>query len=211
MLRCFRKDAARCVLTNLQKIMQFRAALFDDIAPIEALQNLNLYANIAESERAGGFVTTPFSGVQLQVWMNQNGAFVAENAGEIVAYVLAGSWDLYAQWPIFPFMIARLEEKSWRGFSLRAEDTFQYGPVCIAQNWRGHDVLPRLFAVLRQSFAPRYEVGLSFINAQNARSLAAHRKLGMETIDRWSFGERDYFTLAFETRALETRVWATKS
>lgn len=190
--------------------MQFRAAIFDDIAPIKTLQNLNLYANIAESERAGGFVTTPFSSLQLQLWMNQNGAFVAENAGEIVAYVLAGNWDLYAQWPIFPFMIARLTEQKFHGFSLRAEETFQYGPVCIAQNWRGQNVLPRLYAVLRESFASRYDVGLSFINAQNARSLAAHRKLGMETIDEWSFGERDYFTLSFETRALETRAFERK-
>lgn len=181
-------------------MMQFRAATSDDISSIERLQNLNLFANIAADERSGGFVTVPFTTEQLQNRIDDNAAFVAQHQDEIIAYALCGGWDFYAQWPIFPFMIARLEQKMWRGFSLRADETFQYGPVCIAQNWRGQNVLPRLFSVLRQSFAPRFDVGLTFINQQNERSLAAHRKLGMEIIDEWSFNGRDYFTFAFPTR-----------
>lgn len=38
---------------------------------------------------------------------------------------------------------------------------------------------------------------MTFINRQNARSLGAHRKLGMEIVDKFSFGNRPYFTLAF--------------
>ncbi len=179
--------------------LQFRVARTSDIDGVLELQNANLYAHLAAEERSGGFVTTPFSSEQLQLWMSENGAFIAENASGLVAYALAGSWNLYAQWPIFPFMIARLEREIWRGKSLRSSETFQYGPVCIAREWRGKDILPRLFTVLKENFAPRFAVGLSFINQQNVRSLAAHRKLGMEIVDEFAFNERLYFTLAFET------------
>lgn len=180
--------------------MQFRAANPSDIQAISRLQNANLYDDIAAQERAGGFITTPFSIAQVQTLMNAGGAFVAQDGEELVAYALAGSWDFYAQWPIFPFMTARVAGKMWSGIALNPENTFQYGPVCIARHRRGQNILSPLFEEMRRSFTPRFPVGLTFINRQNARSLAAHRKLGLEIVDEFSFGERPYFTLAFLTR-----------
>ena len=184
--------------------LQFRAATTSDIDGITLLQSLNLFDNIAADERSGGFVTVPFTSEQLQNRIDDNAAFVAQHDDEIIAYALCGGWDFYAQWPIFPFMIGRMEGVIWNDCTLGSRSTFQYGPVCIAREWRGQQVLPRLFDVLRKSLAPRFSAGLTFINAQNERSLAAHRKLGMEIIDEWSFNGRDYFTFAFVTREAES-------
>lgn len=181
--------------------MQFRLAVPADIAAITRLQNANLYAAVDENERAGGFLTTPFSDAQLQAIIKNGGAFVAQiGDAELAGYALVGPWDFYAQWPIFPFMTARVADKVWNGVALTTENTFQYGPVCVAREWRGRGVLPPLFQEMRRHFAPRFSVGMTFINRQNARSLGAHRKLGMEIVDEFSFEDRPYFTLAFLTR-----------
>lgn len=123
--------------------MQFRLAVPTDIAAITRLQNANLYADIAENERAGGFLTTPFCESQLQEIIKDSGAYVAQtDDAELAGYALVGPWDFYAQWSVFPFMTARVADKVWNGIALTTKNTFQYGPVCIARDWRGRGVFP---------------------------------------------------------------------
>jgi hypothetical protein len=177
-----------------------RSGMELDIEGILDLQSRNLYGNLSVGELADGFVTTAFTPDLLRELLVRAGVFVAERDGKIVGYVLAGDWEFYSQWEIFRVMIARLPELQFRGEEVNVDRSFQYGPVCIDRSVRGSEVFPQLFELMRSSFAPKFPVGVTFINKLNGRSFAAHtRKLDLEVIDEFEFNGNYFYTLAFLT------------
>lgn len=178
-----------------------RVASESDIDGILELQFQNLYTNLSEAERAEGFVTTPFTVEQIKTLLSQTGVFVAEKQGMIVGYALAGSWDFFSQWAIFPYMVSRFGQLKFQETQITADNTFQYGPVCIDQTLRGSGVFPQLFETMCSSFSARFPIGVTFINKANPRSLAAHtRKLNLEIIDEFEFNGNFYYSLGFWTK-----------
>ena len=177
-----------------------KLGIISDIKGILTLQKANLHDNLSVDERKQGFVTTPFSEAQLKELLEQRGIFVAEERGEIVGYAMAGSWDFFSRWPIFPYMVSRLRSLVFLDNHLLPEHTFQYGPVCIAYSHRGTGLFPILFEEMRLELSSRYPVGVTFINRINVHSYMAHtRKLGLTVIDEFEFSGRSYYGLAFDT------------
>jgi hypothetical protein len=171
-----------------------------DIEGILALQSQNLYANLSATELAGGFVMTPFTPELIRQLFAQTGVFVAEIDRQIAGYMLAGDWDFFSQWEIFRVMISRLPTLKFQGMNINVEQSFQYGPVCIDRTLRGSGILPALFAKMRSSLAPKFPIGITFINQLNQRSFMAHtRKLDLEIIDEFELNGNSFYTLAFST------------
>jgi hypothetical protein len=181
--------------------MLIRVATESDIDGILYLQSQNLFANLSIEERANGFVTTPFTPEKIQSLITQTGAFVAEKEGNIVGYALAGTWEFFSVWDIFPFMVSRFPTLNFQGMEISTNNSFQYGPVCIDRELRGSGVFPKLFESMRNSFAPRFPIGVTFINKLNPRSLKAHtHKLNLEIIDEFEFKGNHFYGLAFLTK-----------
>lgn len=181
--------------------MIVRCGNASDISGILSLQERNLYSNLSETERKNGFVTTPFTFDQIEDLLGEKGVFVATRDNGVVGYAMAGSWDYFSQWPIFPHMVARLSSLRFMEIPIDAKTSFQYGPVCIDIKYRGATMLSQLFEKLRIEFSGRYPVGVTFINRLNQRSYAAHtKKLGMQIVDQFEFNDRQYYGLAFSTQ-----------
>lgn len=179
-----------------------RIGNLQDISGILSLQERYLYRNLNEAEREKGFVTTPFTVSQIEEIIQQNGIFVAKNeAGSIIAYAFAGSWKYFEQWEIFNFMVARFPNLSFHGKPITTENSFQYGPVCIAESYRGKGLLNQLFEEMRIEFYKKYPLSITFINKVNAISEHAHtKKLGWEIIDEFEFNSNHYIALAFDMK-----------
>ena len=169
-----------------------------DINGVLALQVLNLQANLPITTLENGFVTTPFTPTLIEQIIQMDGLFVAEDKGQIIAYVYAGSWAYFQQWPIFDFMIARFPSLQFNKQLITVENSFQYGPICIATDYRGKGVLQKIFEEMRIAFASKYSISITFINAINKRSTKAHvEKLGWEIIDKFTFNNNQYLGLAY--------------
>jgi hypothetical protein len=184
---------------------QTRPAKPADIHSILALQNCNLLSNLSEAEQKNGFVTTAFTVAQIEALLADGGVFVAvessadDQSETVIGYALAGSWAYFAQWPIFPFMLARLPALHFEGRAITEANSFQYGPVCVDAAYRGLGVFPRLFETMRLGMCERYPIGVTFINRLNPHSYYAHtKKLGMTVIDEFEFNGRPYYGLAFD-------------
>ncbi|BCM94039.1 hypothetical protein IAD21_05935 [Abditibacteriota bacterium] len=178
-----------------------RVATPSDYADILALQEENYLDNVAPDKRSDGFVSTRFSLELMQQLEVPNRFYVAreEETGKLVGYVFAGSWRFCAIWPTFEVAIARFPIK-WKGEPISIESTFQYGPVCIAQDFRGQGVLPRLFEAVKVGARDDFPVGTTWINAANGRSLKAHvQKLGFVPLDEWEWEDKRFVMLGFET------------
>jgi len=181
--------------------MTTRLGTSSDINGVLALQALNLQANLPTAALENGFVTTPFTSTLIEQIIQMDGLFVAEDKGEIIAYVYAGDWNYFQQWPIFAFMVNRFPNLQFKNQNITIGNSFQYGPICIATAYRGMGVLQQIFEKMRIAFAPKYPTSITFINAINKRSTKAHtEKLGWEIIDEFTFNNNQYLGLAYDMK-----------
>ena len=181
--------------------MTTRKGKISDIDGILALQNRYLYSNLSKRERLNGFITIPFKPSHFETLVWDDGVYVAIINDEIAGYALAGCWQFFFQWPIFPYMVARLPTLNFYGRFITPENSFQYGPVCLDEKYRGSGLFSRLFEQMRLGLSNRYPIGVTFVNRLNQRSYIAHtRKLGMQVIDNFEFEGRPYYGLAFDTK-----------
>lgn len=183
-------------------MIKTRLGINSDIAGILALQEKYLFRNLNEQECKKGFVTTPFTVAQIEEIIKEDGIFVAENEeGIIIAYVFAGSWQYFSQWDIFNFMVARFPQLSFNGKEITTENSFQYGPVCIDEKYRGTGLLNQIFEEMRIEFSKKYPLSITFINKVNVISEMAHtKKLGWKIIDEFEFNNNTYLGLALDMR-----------
>ena len=97
-------------------------------------------------------------------------------------------------------MIDRLPTLRFQGRVTTVNNSFQYGPICVDRSSRGSEILPQMFDLMRSSFAPKFPMGVTFINKLNQRSFVAHtRKLDFTIIDEFEFNGNSFYTLAFLT------------
>lgn len=174
----------------------------NDIPGILSLQEKNLYSNLTEKQREKGFVTTPFTTKQLEEIIKMNGTFVAENENKkIIAYAFAGTWKYFEQWEIFNYMVTRFPNLSYKNKPITVENSFQYGPVCIAKEYRSKGLLNLIFEEMRLEWVNKFPISITFINSINVISEKAHtKKLGWEIIDRFEFNGNRYIGLALDMK-----------
>jgi hypothetical protein len=180
--------------------MKIQIATKRHIAGLLALQEKYLFTNLSEAEREQGFVTTPFSVPQIEQLLKEKSIFVAVSQGKVVAYTYAGTWAYFSQWAIFPYMESLLPSWKFKNTALTTENTFQYGPVCVDMAYRGSGLFEQIFEAMRTKMHERFPIGITFINQVNQPSYKAHtKKLGLTVMDTFSFNERNYYALAFDT------------
>lgn len=187
--------------------IQFETAKISDIDGVLALQELYLVANLSEEEKAFGFVTTPFTIQQLTEVIHENNLFVAKYNNKIIAYIFAGSWDFFKQWPIFNYMSSLFTELTFLDFEITTNNSFQYGPICIHKEYRGKGLITPLFEFMRTHMLHKYPLALTFINKINIPSTKAHtEKLKWTIIKEFQFNNNEYLILAYDMNQSVTQT-----
>ena len=157
--------------------MIYRNATIEDILAISELQKKYHVATISEEDKPDGFVTTLFTEEQFKKLIEEeNGITIACDDDKVVAYVMAASWEHWSKWPLFQHMIKDLHNTEYMGQILSTKNSYQYGPICIDKDYRGTEVLPKIFDFSRALMSKRYPILITFINHLNSRSLYAHTK-----------------------------------
>ncbi len=171
-----------------------------DIPGIVELQEKNLFRNLSQEELKKGFVTTPFTIDQLQELIGLSGVFIAKNEKEkVIAYAFAGNWKYFEQWEIFNYMVSRFPLMLFKGQEITTENSFQYGPICIDEKYRGRGIINQIFEEMRLELVKRYPISVTFINQVNVISKEAHtKKLGWEIIDEFEFNTNKYISLGLD-------------
>jgi L-amino acid N-acyltransferase YncA len=160
--------AFRCILKSLHIQMtadcEIALATLDDIPGILTLQEPNLV------ERGGGLSVR-----QTADWFRnavaEKSVVVARRDGKVVGYVLGTSLAAKAHVTIIQAML--------RAFPA-PPDCYLYGPVCVAETERGKGLAVALFEALQAHMLGR--PAMTFVRADNAPSLRAHRKMGMREL-----------------------------
>ncbi len=181
--------------------MTFKIAELCDIDKVLELHYRYQVDSILEADKKDGFVTTAFTKDQLSDLINkEQGLFIAKKDDQVVAYVMAASWQFWSIWPMFRFMVKDLKNLNYLGQELSVDNSYQYGPVCIDKSVRGSGVLESIFDFSREHMSKRYPILVTFVNKINPRSYAAHtKKLGLTVIQEFEFNDNHYYELVYDT------------
>ncbi len=181
--------------------MVLRKAQLSDIEKVLKLHFRYQIDSINEEDKVDGFVTTPFTQQQMQSLIeDEKGLFIALDGDEVIAYVMAASWQFWSVWPMFAYMIEDLSNHRYLGQTLSVDNSYQYGPVCIDKKWRGEGVLQQIFDFAREQMHKRFPILVTFINKNNPRSLNAHtKKLNLEILSEFEFNKNHYYALVYDT------------
>ncbi|GLS89342.1 hypothetical protein GCM10007916_04090 [Psychromonas marina] len=157
--------------------------------------------SISDQDRADGFITTAFTKDHLtRLIEDENGLFIATVDGKIVAYAMAASWGFWSQWPMFEFMVKNLHDSTCLGQVINADNSYQYGPVCVDKSVRGLGVFEKVFEFALAQMSKRYPIMVTFINQINPRSFRAHTtKTSLTVIKEFGFNNNQYYKLACKT------------
>ena len=118
----------------------------------------------------------------------ENSVVVSRRDGKVVGYVLGTSLAAKAHIAIIQAMLRTFPAPS---------DCYLYGPVCVAETERGKGLAVALFKELQAHMGG--SSAMTFIRADNAPSLRAHRKMGMR--DLGAFTNEDVLYIAFKYSA----------
>ena len=183
--------------------MEISQATINDLDGVLALHRKYHIGSIDEKDKPDGFVTTNFTQKQLEELINrENGITVAKENGAVVSYAMAASWGFWSEWPFFAHMIQELPKNSLNDQILSAENSYQYGPMCVDSVFRGTGVFEKVFFASLENMSNRFPTMVTFINQINNRSYAAHtRKAVMTTVGTFQYNNNDYYMLACPTKS----------
>ncbi len=181
------------------EIVKAKISNLDGVMDLHKRYHIN---SIDPADKPDGFVTTNFTSEQLHALVEKEcGIMIARDGGRIISYAMAASWQFWAEWPLFSYMIQKLPENSFNGQSLTVENSYQYGPICVDKAYRGSGVFEKVFYASLDSMAGRYPIMVTFINQINPRSYKAHtQKVNMTVVDTFQFNNNDYYILACPTK-----------
>lgn len=181
--------------------MEYRVARLGDIESVLKLHIKYQADTIKEEDKKDGFVTTAFTKEELtQLITKEKGLIIAVDDNEVLAYVMAASWQFWLKWPMFAHMIKDLQNLTYLGKILSINNSYQYGPICIDKSVRGSDVLKEIFDFSREKMSKRYPILVTFVNKINPRSYQAHkRKLGLEVIQEFEYNNNYYYEMVYDT------------
>lgn len=179
----------------------YQVATENDLNEVLILHSKNQLDTMSEEDKEDGFITTAFTKeLLLDLIEREEGLFIAKQGDEILAYVMSGSWHFWSQWPMFQHMIKGLGDLTYLNQTLSTENSYQYGPVCVAKECRGSGVLEGIFDFARQKMALRFPILVTFVNKVNSRSVEAHRrKLGLDVIQEFEYKGNQYYEMVYDT------------
>jgi len=181
--------------------IELKVATLNDVEEVLSLHYRYQVDSINEDDKVDGFITTAFTRAHLtNLIQDESGLFIACVDNKIVAYAMAASWGFWSQWPLFVFMISNLSDSTCLGNEITADNSYQYGPVCVDKSVRGQGVFEKIFHYSLSEMSTKYPIMVTFINKINPRSFEAHtRKTELEVIKHFDFNNNNYYKLACKT------------
>jgi len=182
-------------------MIKYKIATVEDIDATLKLHAKYQLDTIKEEDKKDGFVTTAFTKEELtQLIEQEQGLFIAKEGEEVLAYVMAASWQFWSKWPMFQHMITELPKLEYLGKTLSTDNSYQYGPICLDKSVRGTMVLKEIFNFSLAHMAKRYPILVTFVNHTNPRSYEAHkRKLELDLIQEFEFNGNRYWEFMCDT------------
>lgn len=170
-----------------------------DREAILALMAASRGDGLSVQERAErGFVQGRMDADVLTRFQEGTGVFIAEETGRLAGFAMTSEPGAVASGP------PRLALDALSGAQAPGR-LFLYGPAAVDPGFQGRGVLTMLLTALSRELRDRFDLGVAFVEAANAKSLAVHRHYGMTAAATFVFDGRDYFVFTFDPAEFAAR------
>lgn len=174
---------------NLDMIVVKQVTEKDELKGISKLQKANLRKNISTEEAAEqGFVTAQYTLAFLAKMHKASPAIVAKVDREIVAYALVALRKEALGHPLLLDLVQQIDKCVYREQKLENVDYVIVGQLCVAKNYRGKGLSQQLYLKFKACYAHNFTYCITDVASNNKPSLAAHQKIGFETIASLNYG-----------------------
>ncbi|ASZ12958.1 hypothetical protein KTO58_09560 [Chitinophaga pendula] len=166
-----------------------------------ALQLDNMKEQLsAQTAASQGFLTFQYDIVTLRSMMRDMPQPVVRGHGQLVGYALAASRAACAE----SRLLAPLAEQCQELYidDRRIGDLRYYimGQICVREGWRGMGLFDALYQHHKVLFSGAYDCMVTEISAANKRSLAAHARVGFQTVQIVREGDVTWHVVAWDWR-----------
>jgi L-amino acid N-acyltransferase YncA len=134
----------------------------------------------------GGALSARFSREWFEAALETMPVVVARRDGQLVGYLVSSPIDAYAGVAVVDAML-----RVHRG----TPEAYIYGPICVAGGERGRGLAGAMFEALRARLPGRE--GILFIRRDNAASLRAHVRMGMEEVAEFTHDGSAFAVLSY--------------
>lgn len=156
-----------------------------EIIGISDLQSLNLKQNITDGEAIEqGFLTAAYTIEYLQEMNSVSPSIIAKDGDKVVGYALVATKDIRNGHDLVEGLFDAIDQSEYNGKLLRDVNYVVVGQLCVAKEYRGQDLVQKLYGHFRDCLSKEFTYLVTDIAQANARSLKAHKKRGFQVINK---------------------------
>src|SRR5688500_1541312 len=152
----------------------------EDYAEIVRRQRANYSASLAAEERREGFLSAEFSLDQVAAIASDLGIAIVTMDDDLAGCLCGVRREFNHGSPVVAKMLESYDQAWFQGKPLSAFNSYIYGPVCIARQYRRRGLLRGLYDFQKKDLAGQFDVGAALVSHSNPHSMRAHGEgLGM--------------------------------
>ena len=187
---------------SIMQGIEYRRARPEDYAEIVRLQRANYIANLTAEERREGFLSAEFSLDQVAAIASDLGIAIVTMDDALAGCLCGIRREFDHGSPVVEKMLESYDQAWFQGKPLSAFNSYIYGPVCIARQYRRRGLLRGLYDFQNKDLAGQFEVGVALVSHSNPHSLQAHVEgLGMTEAGEFELNGNLFAILAFRVSA----------
>ena len=179
-------------------MVRYRRAGPEDYPAILRIQSTYYSGNLTAEERKEGFLSSEFTPEQVATMAEDLGTMVAIVENSVAGFLCACRKEFEHGSPVIEKMLESYDQIYFEGKSLSSYNSYIYGPVCIARDYRRRGLLRGLYEAQKRALAGQFDIGVAFVARNNPHSLGAHvAGLGMTEVGNFELRGNLYVILGF--------------
>ena len=160
--------------------IEYRRAGPEHYTGIVRLQRANYIANLSAEERLEGFLSAEFSLEQVAAIATDLGIAIVTMDDDLAGCLCGIRREFDHRSPVVAKMLDSYDQVWFEDKPLSAFNSYIYGPVCLARQYRRRGLLRGLYDFQKKDLAGRFELGVALVSHSNPHSMQAHVEgLGM--------------------------------
>lgn len=157
-----------------------------EITALLQLQSDNLKINLdPQTIDSQGFVSFVYTPNIIEAMMQEEPQIVVKDNNLIIGYALTTTLSYGETLTLMKPLVQLSRTLSFKNTPLSQLKYYIMGQVCVRTGYRGIGVFDSLYEGHKQFLSLKYDCVITEIADDNKRSLAAHRRLGFQTIHEY--------------------------
>jgi len=170
-----------------------------EFADILTLQKRNLPATVSKEEmESQGFVTVVHDLPLLAQMNTPYPHALVKDGDQLIGYALVMLREMANTIPVLVPMFDLINQSQYQDQPLSTSNYAVMGQICIDKAYRGKGLFQRLYQLLKEQMKADFDYLITEVSARNARSLAAHYKLGFQVVKEYKTDTEEWVILLWD-------------